>query len=83
MNFTVADLVGTIGVTLLLSAFLLNLLNKISQANFIYIFLNLVGASLACLASVILKYIPFVILEGTWTLVSLVALVNYFIKNSK
>lgn len=82
MNFSFADLVGTLGVSLLLVAFLLNLLKKISQASLGYILLNCVGAALACLASVLIKYIPFVILEATWTIVSLIALINYFRKRS-
>lgn len=82
MNFSNADWIGTVGVTLLLIAFLLNLLNKVSQKDLIYILLNCTGAALACLASLMINYIPFVILEGTWTLVSLIALVNYFRKRS-
>jgi len=61
-----------------LIAFLLNLLNKVFQKDLVYILLNCIGAALACLASLMINYIPFVILEGTWTLVSLIALVNYF-----
>lgn len=78
MNFSNADWIGTVGVTLLLIAFLLNLLNKVSQKDLSYILLNCIGAALACLASLMINYIPFVILEGTWTLVSLIAFVNYF-----
>ncbi len=82
MQFSSADLIGTIGVTMLLIAFLLNLLNKIPQSGLTYILLNCIGAGLACLASVMINYIPFVILEGTWTVVSLVALINYLRKRS-
>jgi hypothetical protein len=82
MNFSTADWIGTIGVTLLLIAFGLNLLKKISQSSLIYILLNLFGASLACLASVLISYTPFIILEAVWTIVSLAALINYFRKNS-
>lgn len=72
MNFS--DWIGFIGVTILLAAFLLNLLDKISTKSVTYISLNLVGAGLACLASVLINYIPFIILEGAWTTVSLVSL---------
>jgi hypothetical protein len=65
----------------LLLAFILNLLGRITQDGWIYILLNATGAALACVASVLLVYWPFIILEGTWTLVSVVALVNYFKKN--
>jgi len=80
MNFSVADWIGIVGVTLLLVAFLLNLLNKIKQNSLTYILLNCIGAALACLASVLINYIPFVILEGTWTIVSVIALINYYRK---
>ena len=83
MHFSFADWIGTMGVTLLLIAFGLNLLNKISQKSLLYILLNCIGASLACLASVLINYIPFIILEAVWTIVSLAALVNYFKNNSE
>lgn len=82
MHFSLADWIGTIGVTLLLVAFLLNLLNKIQQSSLSYIALNCIGAALACMASVMIHYIPFVILEGTWTIVSVVALINFIRKRS-
>lgn len=75
------DIIGFIGVSILLIAFLLNLAGRLSQKSIGYILLNIVGAGLACLASVLIDYIPFVMLEGTWTLVSVIALLNYF-KNS-
>ena len=72
----ISDWIGFSGVIILLVAFLLNLLNKILVNSFAYIFLNLVGAALACAASVLIMYKPFIILEGAWTLVSLVSLVR-------
>ena len=81
MDFGFSDYIGFIGVAILLVAFLLNLLNKISKDGFPYIFMNIIGAGLACAASWLINYIPFVILEGTWTLVSLIALANYVRKH--
>ena len=77
-----SDLIGSLGVTLLLVAFLLNLRGYLSKDGLPYILLNIIGAGLACLASWLIHYIPFVVLEGTWTLVSLIALLNYFRKKS-
>lgn len=74
------DLLGFIGVSLILIAYFLNLNNKLKADDIRYIILNLIGAMLACLASVLMAYYPFVLLEGVWTLVSLVALVKYFRK---
>lgn len=76
------DLIGTAGVTLLLVAFFLNLFGIIRKENQGYILLNLIGAVLACYASVLIGYMPFVILEGTWALVALIALIRPWIKKS-
>ena len=81
MQFSVNDIIGSAGVAILLIAFLLNLLNKISQKSLAYILMNIAGAGLACIASVLINYIPFVILEGAWTLVSIIALINYLRSN--
>jgi hypothetical protein len=78
MNTT--DWIGFIGVTILLVAFFLNLINKIKQDSFVYLTMNFVGAGIACLASVLLKYVPFIILEACWTLVSAYGLIKYFSK---
>ena len=58
-----ADWIGTIGVSLLLIAFGLNLLDLISAKSFTYLIINLSGALLAGIASFLINYIPFVILE--------------------
>lgn len=79
MNYI--DWIGFIGVTLLLLAFFLNLMGKIKTDSLSYLLLNFLGAGIACLASVLLNYMPFVILEGCWALVSAVGLVKLAIKN--
>ena len=69
--------IGFIGVFLILLAYILNVLGKLKSKDLTFILLNLIGASLACLASILMDYLPFIILEGVWTLVSLIALINY------
>lgn len=78
MQFTTGEVLGSAGVTLLLVAFGMNLLKKWKQESLPYILLNIMGAALACASSVLIHFIPFIILEGTWTLVSVAALVKYF-----
>jgi hypothetical protein len=73
---TVADWIGSIGVSILLVAFLLNQLKKIAQDSVSYVVMNLIGALLAGLASWMINYTPFVILEAVWVLVSMVSLVS-------
>jgi hypothetical protein len=74
---TLTDWIGFIGVTILLVAYFLNLANKISKDGITYIWLNIAGAGIACIASVRLHYLPFIILEAAWTLVSIIALINH------
>jgi len=73
---TVADWIGSIGVSILLVAFLLNLLKKIAQDSVSYVSMNLIGALLAGLASWMIDYTPFIILEAVWVLVSMVSLIS-------
>ena len=74
MSFS--DAVGTAGVALILIAFIVNLLGVLGQRSSQYLLLNLVGAALACLASLLIGFLPFVILEGVWALAALAGLVR-------
>ena len=78
MQFSLGEIFGSVGVALLLIAFLMNLLKKWSQDSLPYILMNTIGAALACASSVLIHFFPFIILEGTWMLVSLFALAKYF-----
>ena len=75
---TIADWIGSIGVTLLLGAFSLNLAGRLSRSTSLYAAMNTVGAGLAASASWIIGYLPFVILEGVWCLVSAIAFSRAF-----
>ncbi len=69
-------MIGSLGVALLLLAFLLNLVRVLSTESYPYTALNFAGASLAGYASYLIGFAPFVILEGTWAVVAAVALVR-------
>lgn len=73
---TLADLVGSVGVALLLAAFALNAFGRLPSESRWYSLANVVGAALAAVASALIGYLPFVVLEGTWCLVALVNLVR-------
>lgn len=73
------DIIGTVGVGLILLAYFCNTFGWLTSKSKLFFLLNIVGAGLACYASWLINYWPFVILEGTWLLVSLAGLV----KNSK
>jgi hypothetical protein len=68
------ELLGTIGVTMLLLAFALNLVKKMESNSLPYLLLNIVGAALAGLSSYLISFWPFVVLEGVWTISSVVML---------
>lgn len=69
-----ADALGSIGVALLLLAFGLNLLGSIERSSTGYQALNALGAGLAASASYLIGFVPFVVLEGIWCFVSVLAL---------
>ena len=75
MDMSFSSIVGTVGVTLLLGAYFLHLFGFISQGR-LYILLNIIGAGLSCCASVLIRYWPFVVLEGCWVVVSLLGMVG-------
>lgn len=72
------DWIGFIGVFFILLAYILNTFEIIKKEHLVFILLNLFGASLACLASILMDYWPFIVLEGVWAFVSLIALIKYY-----
>jgi len=76
MSFS--EITGSLGVSILLLAFLLNMLKIIKTDSLSYLLLNFIGAGIACFASWLIPYFPFVILEGVWAMASLISLVKYF-----
>lgn len=71
---TDAELLGSIGVALLLLAFFLNLFGYLRAGSYAYMVLNLIGAGMSCVSSWLIDFIPFVVLEGTWAAVAGIAL---------
>ncbi|PBQ34888.1 hypothetical protein CNR22_12195 [Sphingobacteriaceae bacterium] len=61
---------------MLLIAFAFNLANKWSSTSAKYLLLNVIGAGLACISSYLIHFWPFVVLEGVWTLSSLIMLLR-------
>jgi hypothetical protein len=74
---TTTDWTGFTGVTILLIAYCLLLLNKVTKDDPLYISLNLGGAGLALIAAILLPYLPFIILEAAWTIVSIYSLIAH------
>lgn len=66
-----SDLLATAGVSILLIAFLLQILKVIRVESNSYSLMNLVGAALAGVSAWMINFMPFVVLESVWVLVSL------------
>ena len=66
-----SDLLSTAGVSILLIAFLLQILKVIRVESNSYSLMNLVGAALAGISAWMINFMPFVVLESVWVLVSL------------
>jgi len=79
-SINATDSIGFIGVTILLIAYFLNLTDKIGKDSLVYLQMNFFGAGLACLASVLMNYWPFIILEGSWTIVSAFGILKHIKK---
>jgi hypothetical protein len=69
-----SDIIASIGVIILLIAFLLNLYKKLSANSRIYTFMNFLGAAICGFSSYLIKFYPFVVLESIWSLFALVSL---------
>jgi len=78
-----AALIGSVGVALLLAAFVLNLLRKLRSDAYAYMGLNLVGAGLACCSSWLIGFMPFVVLEGVWAIAALAGLARAILLRSR
>ena len=74
LDMELSDWLGTLGVSLLLVAFFLNLFKKLVVESRIYSLLNIVGAGLCGVSAYLIQFYPFVVLESVWVLVSAFAL---------
>jgi len=71
-----SDIIASIGVIILLVAFLLNLYKKLSAGSRLYSLLNFAGAAICAFSSYMIRFYPFIVLESIWSLVALVSLIK-------
>jgi predicted permease len=71
-----SDLLASVGVVILLIAFGLNLYKKLPAESKTYSLLNFTGAAICCFSSCLIRFYPFIILEGVWAFVALLSLFN-------
>ena len=80
MNYN--DIIGATGVGLILLAYFLNTFSLITKEGWLFFSMNVIGAGLACYASLLINYVPFIILEGVWCLVSVAGFIKLIFKTS-
>lgn len=76
------DIIGTVGVGLILLAYFLNTFSLVPKDGKLFFAMNIIGAGLACYASVLINYVPFIILEGVWCIVSVAGFVRLLFNRS-
>jgi len=67
---SLTDLIGTIGVGLILLAYFLNMFSLIKKEGNLYFIINILGAGVACFAAVLIHFMPFILLEAAWVIVT-------------
>jgi hypothetical protein len=78
-----SDWIATIGVTILLVGFGLNLVKIVTADSYLYLSLNFLGSFLAGIAAIMIHLIPFIVLEAVWALVSLFAMIKKIQESNK
>jgi len=73
---TYNDWIGTLGVGIILLAYFFNTTKMIPENGKLFFVLNTLGGALSCYAAVLIDFIPFVVLDAIWTVVSIYGLFN-------
>ena len=75
---TYNDWIGTLGVGIILLAYFFNTTKMIPENGKLFFVLNTLGGALSCYAAVLIDFIPFVVLEAIWTVVSIYGLIKTY-----
>lgn len=78
MSYGPLDFVGNIGVVVLMVAYLMLQLNKLSSAGLAYSVLNAIGASLIIVSLLYDFNLSALLMEVFWVLISFVGIFRYF-----
>ena len=78
MNYGALDLIGNIGVVLLVTTYLMLQLNKLSSDGLAYSLLNAVGAAFIVVSLLVDFNLSALVIEVFWVLISLLGIYRYF-----
>jgi hypothetical protein len=76
MNMNMSEIVGSIGVAILLISFALTAMGRLRGDSTLNLMMNLSGAATACAASAMIAFKPFVVLEGAWAITAALSLIR-------
>lgn len=77
---TIIDLIGLLGVSIILTTYFLLQIDKINAKGFYYSFLNAIGSILILFSLSYNWNLPSVVIEVFWFMISLLGLYKYFRK---
>ena len=83
MNYAWYDLVGSIGVAIIILTYIALQLEKIRSESLFYSLLNALGASLIIISLLYNFNFPAFIVEFFWLLISLFGIGKYFLKKNQ
>ena len=78
MSYGLLDLLGNIGVVLLMIAYLMLQLNRLRSDQLAYSLLNLIGASLIVITLLVNFNLSALLMEVFWVLISFIGIYRYF-----
>ena len=71
-----SEIIGSIGVALLLIAFFMNSFGMLTSDSRAYQAMNAGGAAISCYASYLIGFAPFVVLEAIWCAAAIAAMLR-------
>ena len=83
MTYTVYDLLGNIGVFLIILTYLLLQLRKMTSESLLYSVLNAVGAMLIIVSLLFDFNLSAFIVEAFWVIISLIGIGKYYLHRKK
>ena len=78
MSFTFFDLLGTLGVALILLAYFLLQIEKLKSGDLIFSVINAAGSGLILVSLYFDFNFPSFLVEGFWLIISTIGIVKYF-----
>lgn len=78
MKYGLLDLVGNVGVVVLMIAYLMLQLNKLRSDDLAYSLMNAAGASLIVLSLLVNFNLSALLMEVFWVLISFIGIYRYF-----